>query len=30
MAGVEGTERVRRLLGATLPLGPREVTGWRI
>lgn len=30
LEGAAGVERVRRLLAATLPLGPREVTGWRI
>ncbi len=30
LAGVTGVERVRRILRTTLPLGPREVAGWRL
>ena len=30
LRGATGLERVRRILGTTLPLGPREVTGWKI
>jgi AcrR family transcriptional regulator len=30
LEGARGVERVRRLLAAMLPLGPREVTGWRL
>lgn len=29
-AGATGIERVRRILRTTLPLGPQEVSGWRL
>jgi AcrR family transcriptional regulator len=28
--GATGVERIRRTFGVTLPLGPRQITGWRI
>lgn len=28
--GVTGVERIRRIFAVALPLGPRQVTGWRI
>ncbi len=30
LTGVTGVERVRRILRTTLPLGPREVAGWKL
>jgi AcrR family transcriptional regulator len=30
LRGASGPERVRRILKTTLPLSPREVTGWRL
>lgn len=30
LAGVTGIERVRRILRTTLPLGPREIAGWKL
>ena len=30
LAGATGIERVRRILRTTLPLGPQEVSGWRL
>lgn len=30
LAGVTGIERVRRILRTTLPLGPRQVAGWKL
>jgi AcrR family transcriptional regulator len=29
-AGVEGVDRLRRILETTLPIGPKESVGWRI
>jgi AcrR family transcriptional regulator len=30
LAGSTGIERIRRILRTTLPLGPQEVSGWRL
>ncbi|MFN0177204.1 MAG: TetR/AcrR family transcriptional regulator [Gemmatimonadales bacterium] len=30
LAGVVGVERIRRILATTLPLGPREASGWKL
>jgi len=30
LRGATGVERIRRILATTLPLGPRQVVGWRI
>jgi AcrR family transcriptional regulator len=30
LQGAPGVERLRRGIAATLPIGPREITGWRI
>ena len=30
LAGATGIERVRRILRTTLPLGPREISGWKL
>ncbi len=30
LVGVTGIERIRRILRTTLPLGPREIAGWKL
>jgi len=30
VAGAKGVDRIRRILETTLPIGPREATGWKI
>lgn len=30
LAGATGIERIRRILRTTLPLGPREIAGWKL
>jgi AcrR family transcriptional regulator len=30
LADATGLDRIRRILGTTLPLGPRQVSGWRL
>ena len=30
LAGATGIERVRRILRTTMPLGPREISGWKL
>lgn len=30
LEGATGLDRIRRILGTTLPQGPREVSGWRL
>lgn len=30
LVGASGLDRIRRILGTTLPLGPRQASGWRL